>query len=84
MASIDEICAALGEDILQTGTEVDGIARSPGQMLRHYSPRTPLTLTENLSETAATTSASFAVLAIGGDPKISKSVATREIGRAHV
>jgi len=75
MADIDEISSVLGEEII-AGSEQTGIAKSPGQMLRHYSPRTPLVLTKDLNATAMQTTAPFAILAIGVDPQIAQSIAT--------
>lgn len=80
MASVARLRDALGEDIIEVAAEeTDGIARSPGRMPRHYAPRTPLALTEDLARTAERTSGPFAVLAIGGDPVVQRSIATRAL-----
>jgi len=63
MADIAAIEAALGERLARGGSnEEDGAAKSPGQMLRHYAPRTPLVLVSDLESTIALTEGTFAVL----------------------
>lgn len=63
MADIAAIEAALGERLARSdGNQTGSAAKSPGQMLRHYAPRTPLVLVSDLESTTAITNGSLAVL----------------------
>lgn len=45
LISAPEIAQVVGH--VELGASAEGVARSPGQMARHYSPRTPLVLSED-------------------------------------
>ncbi|VTS02631.1 translation factor sua5 : Uncharacterized protein OS=Actinoplanes utahensis GN=MB27_13500 PE=4 SV=1: Sua5_yciO_yrdC: SUA5 [Gemmata massiliana] len=42
VSMLEEVCGRV-----EAGVRSEGVARSPGQMVKHYSPRTPLVLTED-------------------------------------
>ncbi|MCW3058422.1 MAG: ywlC [Capsulimonas sp.] len=48
MVSAEEIAAVLGKRVATGHRDGDGVAKSPGQMLRHYAPSSPLRLSENI------------------------------------
>lgn len=69
MADIAAIGELLGERIENgTGTADPGVARSPGQMLRHYAPRTPLRIESDIASAAREAEGPIALLVIGKLP----------------
>ncbi len=60
---LEEVCATV------TIREMsEGVARSPGQLARHYSPRTPLVLADNAdAEQLRLTEAGFRAISLGPD-----------------
>jgi L-threonylcarbamoyladenylate synthase len=69
MADIAAIGDVLGERIESDANAADhGVARSPGQMLRHYAPRTPLRIEADIAHAARSAEGPVALLAIGQLP----------------
>ncbi len=60
---LEEVCGRV-----EVGVQSEGVARSPGQMVKHYSPRTPLVLTEDAdAEHRRLMELGFRVISLGYD-----------------
>jgi L-threonylcarbamoyladenylate synthase len=70
MADIQAIGDLLGERIV-TGMDIaaDGPARSPGQMPRHYAPRTPLRIVSEIEQAVRSAEGPVALLVLGRVPR---------------